>query len=181
MGQRSKPFDQSWAKVIYYELLNFIEETQGIPNRYRFYRGVLLMKGYRLSRGSYDYWIDRLKFQGLITIDPATKALCPKDVAITVSIDRSERDDFLAQQAKDGHISIGSNYRSPEIVQPLYRMQKGKCWWCGDDLLGVYHVDHRVPTIDGGSSEIDNLCLACPQCNLKKKDQLPHECMGRLL
>lgn len=64
----------------------------------------------------------------------------------------------------------------------LMRKQQGnRCWWCGCELEEDCHVDHRVPISRGGTNDIGNLCLACPPCNLKKHDKLPHEFNGRLL
>ena len=49
------------------------------------------------------------------------------------------------------------------------------CSYCGKLLMGcAYHVDHRWPvsranTYPGNDiNELDNLCLACPDCNLSK-------------
>jgi hypothetical protein len=75
----------------------------------------------------------------------------------------------------------GKSYRREDVVRDMYKSQKGKCWWCERDLLGIYHVDHRVPLAKGGPDEPGNLCLACPDCNSKKSDKMPHEFNGRLL
>lgn len=66
-------------------------------------------------------------------------------------------------------------------IRDMYRAQKGLCWWCGDELHGVYQIDHRLPVAKGGSDDWANLCLACPDCNSKKSDKMPHEFNGRLL
>ncbi len=79
--------------------------------------------------------------------------------------------------------SLQPNYRATvrtlTNVQLLYKQQKGLCWWCGEELLGVYHVDHRMPIAKGGTNDLGNLCLACPQCNSEKSDKLYFK--GRLL
>ena len=36
---------------------------------------------------------------------------------------------------------------------------------------GTFHIDHIVPLADGGTDGADNLCLACPGCNLHKSDR----------
>lgn len=66
-------------------------------------------------------------------------------------------------------------------VKQHYRAQKGRCWWCGATLGKNYHVDHRVPIARGGKNTPENICLACPQCNLSKGAKLPGEWSGRLL
>lgn len=70
---------------------------------------------------------------------------------------------------------------SPSDIRSLLESQKGKCWWCGKDLNGAYHVDHRIPLAKGGSNGPDNLCIACPKCNLSKGAKMPWEFNGRLL
>lgn len=62
--------------------------------------------------------------------------------------------------------------------------QKWRCAWCRVPCRGAYHVDHIVPLAKGGSNWPDNLCIACPPCNMRKKDKLPNEwarANGRLL
>ena len=36
----------------------------------------------------------------------------------------------------------------------------------------TFHVEHVIPLSRNGSSEFDNLALACPSCNLKKSDRV---------
>lgn len=35
-----------------------------------------------------------------------------------------------------------------------------------------FHIEHIIPRSKGGSSELGNLALACPSCNLHKADRL---------
>jgi hypothetical protein len=35
----------------------------------------------------------------------------------------------------------------------------------------TFHLEHIVPNAQGGSSEPENLALACPSCNLHKADR----------
>lgn len=66
--------------------------------------------------------------------------------------------DFTAQQIND-----------------LYDKQQGKCFYCGDNLNGAYHVDHYYPLVRGGSNDISNIRIACPTCNRRKGDKLPED------
>lgn len=73
-----------------------------------------------------------------------------------------------------------------EDVKRQYDRQKGKCYYCGKKLgtgKNAYHVDHIIPLSRGGSNDISNLVIACPQCNVSKQDKLLHEWLegGRLL
>jgi hypothetical protein len=49
-----------------------------------------------------------------------------------------------------------------------------RCEFCGmhQSLQGAtFHVEHILPSAAGGSDDLDNLCLACPGCNLHKADR----------
>lgn len=59
----------------------------------------------------------------------------------------------------------------------LWGQQNGCCAYCGNVLQKgkMMHVDHIRPVSQGGKSDIENLCLACPRCNLEKSDRTPQE------
>lgn len=67
-------------------------------------------------------------------------------------------------------------------VRKQYERQHGTCYWCGKKSI-KYHVDHVIPLSRGGSNWPDNIVIACPTCNLKRTNKLPHEFYegGRLL
>ncbi len=51
-----------------------------------------------------------------------------------------------------------------------------RCEYCRlhqeDSPLAVLHVEHILPKIHGGGDELDNLALACIDCNLHKGPNL---------
>ena len=57
--------------------------------------------------------------------------------------------------------------------------QKSACHYCGCklELFGPqkFQVDHFVPLSRGGSNFMNNLVLACPDCNRAKADKMPWE------
>jgi 5-methylcytosine-specific restriction endonuclease McrA len=55
-----------------------------------------------------------------------------------------------------------------------------RCWWCRNPM-SEWHIDHRIPLARGGSNYPNNLCLACPRCNMSKQGKTPQEWAGRLL
>ncbi|MEW5987286.1 MAG: HNH endonuclease signature motif containing protein [Chloroflexota bacterium] len=64
-----------------------------------------------------------------------------------------------------------SAYISAELRRQVLARNPGLCSYCwsAESLLGVtFEVDHIIPTAEGGRTEIDNLCLACPTCNRHK-------------
>lgn len=66
---------------------------------------------------------------------------------------------------------------SPDIVQKLYVLQRGKCPCCGKPLGKNYHLDHIVPLVDGGSNTDDNVQLLRAKCNLQKNRKHPVDFM----
>lgn len=64
---------------------------------------------------------------------------------------------------------------SPNIVQTLMTLQKGKCACCGKSLKQGYHLDHIMPIALGGKNTDDNVQLLTPKCNLRKSDKHPDE------
>lgn len=71
----------------------------------------------------------------------------------------------------------GGGYRGwlTEIKKKKYI----KCYWCGKKTkTAKIHVDHIIPISRGGIDGIENVCAACPTCNLSKHDRLPHEWKG---
>ncbi len=60
-------------------------------------------------------------------------------------------------------------------IQDQRKRQKDLCYWCHQKLT-KYHVDHIVPvTREGSSNDPWNIVLACPVCNTKRGNKLPHE------
>lgn len=51
------------------------------------------------------------------------------------------------------------------------------CAYCGS--AGHLHWEHVIPRSRGGPDTIDNIVLACEQCNLSKGDKDPFEWYGR--
>lgn len=68
-------------------------------------------------------------------------------------------------------------------IKSQYKSQKGKCYYCHSKVGDNYHIEHVIPLSRGGSNSLENIVIACPACNLSKKDKLPHEWPqgGRLL
>lgn len=57
--------------------------------------------------------------------------------------------------------------------------QGGRCHYCGEklEIYGPhkFQVDHFIPLSRGGSNFMNNLVVACPDCNRAKADKLPWE------
>lgn len=77
--------------------------------------------------------------------------------------------------------NAGKGFTAQDIMTQL-DMQQGICWWCNKPLdPSNYHIEHRIPLARGGSNNADNICIACPKCNLSKGAKMPWEWIGRLL
>lgn len=58
-------------------------------------------------------------------------------------------------------------------IKLLFRQQAGCCAYCLEPIqYGQFHVDHVIPLSKGGTNWRDNLALACPRCNIIKRDKL---------
>lgn len=76
-------------------------------------------------------------------------------------------------------------------IQQKLRAQRFRCYYCHDRFERrngryVYHLDHTIPLSRpeyGPRHDMSYTVLACPTCNLKKGNKLPHEWPegGRLL
>lgn len=58
-------------------------------------------------------------------------------------------------------------YTGDDLLQMWYA-QSGLCFYCNVPLFAHYHVEHMIPLSRGGADKLENLCLACPTCNLRK-------------
>jgi hypothetical protein len=66
----------------------------------------------------------------------------------------------------------GDVYGRSARVIALIERDGPECAYC-DRVPINYHVDHFIPKAKGGPDRLSNLVLACPRCNLAKKDKWP--------
>ncbi len=90
--------------------------------------------------------------------------------------------DRTRQHNRNARIKGNGGSHTSKQIQEQFQRQKGKCYYCKDKMV-KYHVEHVVPIARGGSNDISNIVLACPTCNHRKNDRMPHEWPegGRLL
>jgi 5-methylcytosine-specific restriction endonuclease McrA len=65
---------------------------------------------------------------------------------------------------------------SPKIRAQVRERAHDACEYChlhqDDSPLAALHVEHIIPKVHGGSDDIENLGLACIDCNLHKGTNL---------
>lgn len=70
---------------------------------------------------------------------------------------------------------------SPRERDVIVKVWGGKCAYC-KSTKEPFAIDHIVPFVEGGTCDLENLCLACVQCNSMKSDvRLPEMHEGLLL
>jgi 5-methylcytosine-specific restriction endonuclease McrA len=79
-----------------------------------------------------------------------------------------------AQSARYARIKAGKGSYTPEQIRDMEIKQDNKCNFCLA-VFGKFHRDHIIPIKKGGSSDIENIQLLCPPCNLRKSDKSQEE------
>jgi hypothetical protein len=62
-----------------------------------------------------------------------------------------------------------------ELARTLRPRAEGRCQYClmHESLQGAtFHIEHIIPQCKGGISDLKNLALACPGCNLHKAGRI---------
>ena len=59
---------------------------------------------------------------------------------------------------------------SEETVTKLKAIQENRCGTCGD-LLRRYEKHRKKPFCKGGTDDLDNLVLLCPQCHAQETEK----------
>lgn len=76
MPRRTLPLRESIRGEIYDLLVSFAVANQAIPNAHSFWRNVVCEKlGYKIPWGSFQYHFMKLQIDGLVEIEPLTKAI----------------------------------------------------------------------------------------------------------
>jgi len=70
---------------------------------------------------------------------------------------------------------MSASYISPALREQVAATARYRCGYCLTSQLVVgplLEIDHIIPESRGGTSDEDNLWLACPLCNGHKSDQV---------
>lgn len=84
----------------------------------------------------------------------------------------------VQDHARRARILGAEGTHSGDEIQWLFEQQGGRCEACRKSLIirgrKRYHIDHMEPLSRGGSNDISNLQLLCPNCNTRKQ-AIPYE------
>ncbi len=75
-------------------------------------------------------------------------------------------------QARSHRRLVVGTYRKPggglgkKQLRNLLDQQGHECGYCGVTLGSDFHIEHIIPLCVGGTNNLSNLCISCPQCNL---------------
>jgi 5-methylcytosine-specific restriction endonuclease McrA len=69
---------------------------------------------------------------------------------------------------------------SKNIIERLFKLQRGKCACCGLPLGENYHMDHIMPIALGGKNVDSNIQLLKATCNRRKSSKHPVDFMQEL-
>ncbi len=61
-----------------------------------------------------------------------------------------------------------------EVREYLLEKFNRKCCYCGKQNIAL-EIEHIIPKSRGGSNKVDNLCIACTDCNKKKGNKTAEE------
>lgn len=113
--------------------------------------------------------IEGMKQAGMSHEDILTALACIKVEPVVVKDEKAE-----ARRERDRlrKASLPSNWSS--IRLQVIARDGFVCAYCGE-VTDDIHIDHVMPLSRGGSSEMGNLVVACPTCNVSKKDKTPEE------
>lgn len=77
----------------------------------------------------------------------------------------------VRRRAKLRGADISDRFVNTTIRQ--WRKNKNfRCYYCSKVFpIKALHVDHIIPVSKGGNHSTDNICKACPKCNLTKQDK----------
>ncbi|NKB31788.1 MAG: hypothetical protein GKR91_01660 [Pseudomonadales bacterium] len=83
---------------------------------------------------------------------------------------KNKRKDKLRKQ----RLVEAGGFHDQEVIEELYRIQEGKCYYSGDKLERspkIFSIDHILPVNLGGSDWPENLALVLHEINLEKGGQ----------
>jgi 5-methylcytosine-specific restriction endonuclease McrA len=103
--------------------------------------------------------------------------LCPSTIGIASTecqeYKKEQRNEIQRQKRAEQKKNFKREYIPPDVKIQVFRRDKFKCRYCGvSNNTKKCQIDHIIPVSRGGTNDIDNLQLACRDCNLKKYNKI---------
>lgn len=69
---------------------------------------------------------------------------------------------------------LSDGHHTPDDRQLIFELQNAQCFYCACELTyGKFHGDHYIALSKDGSNARHNIVIACPCCNIGKRDKDP--------
>lgn len=105
-----------------------------------------------------------------------------KRARIARKIKEIDRADKFGKKANSANRAARHNRGKGKLtsaeVKAKYNQQRGLCAYCLQSIGKDYHLDHIHPISRGGVNLPINIVIACPQCNISKRDRTVDEWLG---
>jgi 5-methylcytosine-specific restriction endonuclease McrA len=89
--------------------------------------------------------------------------------------------EYARQRRARDMSAVGSDRVTVALLRQLRNAQGDLCPYCGVELYGKGHLDHKTPLARGGLHVIENLQWTCQRCNQSKSDKNDAEFRDYLL
>lgn len=66
----------------------------------------------------------------------------------------------------DGKNSQNKHLKGRKLKEKLASINNGICDKCGNDNYNILQVHHKIERCNGGTDELDNIILLCPNCHM---------------
>lgn len=153
---------------------SYVANVEAVQAKHRQYylanREKVLAKNKRWSESNKD---KRSKYSSKwINANPAKRRQYRKNWESSHPTQCRERTSLYKARKRGARIGKNSDIR--RWLESWHGKKSVKCFWCnGSFPPRDCHQDHIAPLSKGGAHSVENLCVSCATCNIKKYNTLP--------
>lgn len=93
--------------------------------------------------------------------------ICSKEyVGAKITCSRSCSNKKRKGTKYDGKNSQNKHLKGRKLKEKLASINNGICDKCGNDNYNILQVHHKIERCNGGTDELDNIILLCPNCHM---------------